>query len=103
MQYPGEERGLKLIIEISKAKEAIKKELSIDERESEDEQDIESFMKRALKFERKEIELIEQKELETKKPMFKPMPTRPSSLNFGGSLFLKKDTSNPLEKFESFE
>lgn len=46
-QVPGEERALKLILEVSKVKEEIKKEFNISEVESEDEHDIESFIKRA--------------------------------------------------------
>lgn len=38
---------MKLILEVSKVKEEIKKEFNISEVESEDEHDIESFIKRA--------------------------------------------------------
>lgn len=48
---PCEEKALKLIIEISKNKEEIKKEFNVEDLESEEEHDIESFIKRASKFE----------------------------------------------------
>lgn len=58
-QVPEEKKALKLIFELSKNKEEIKKEFSINDIESEDEHDIESFIKWAQKYERKEIERIE--------------------------------------------
>lgn len=50
-QVPEEEKALKLIFEVSKNKEEIKKEFNINDIESEDEHDIESFIKRAQKYE----------------------------------------------------
>ncbi len=81
---PGEERALKLILEVSKVKEEIKKEFNISEVDSEDEHDIESFIKRAQKFERKEVEKLENSQNQewVKPKLFKPMPTRPPQLSF---------------------
>ena len=100
-QVPEEEKALKLIFEVSKNKEEIKKEFNINDIESEDEHDIESFIKRAQKYERKEIERIEPSSQEWLKPkLIKPMPTRPPQLSFPpfqGGLFLSRERSNPFE------
>ena len=71
---PETERALKLIIEVSKIKEEIKREFNIEEQESEDEHDIESFIKRAQKFQNKEIERIEYEQIKPPK-LYKPLPT----------------------------